>query len=208
MDLLLSPVALVRASRIDASERSSADPRWCFDELRGRLIEIAGWRRGATFTFALELVLDAQRAREPVAWVGPRSRTFLPSDASACGVDLNALPLVRVRDAREIAIAADILGRSGAFGLIVLDLGVESMALGTLSRLAGLARAHESTIAVLTEKEPERASLGSFVSLRADTSFRSRGAGLYACEIAVARDRRRAIRWNRSEVRRGPPGLP
>src|SRR5262245_52945823 len=111
MDLLRSNPGLVRASGIDTLERATTDPRWCCDELRGRLVEIAGWRSGATYTFALELVLDAQREKEPAVWVGPRSRSFLPSDADACGVDLSALPVVRVADAREIAIAADILGR-------------------------------------------------------------------------------------------------
>jgi recombination protein RecA len=176
-------------------------------------VELTGWRSGAAYTSALALVVDAQRADEPAAWVGPRARTFFPPDAEAAGVDLAALPVVRLRDAGEIPFAADVLARSGAFGLLVLDLGSASLPMGVLSRLAGLARAHAAAIVLLTEKHPERPSLGSVVSLRADTSFaRGRdldagGDGSFVHELAVTRDRVRAMPWRRVEERRGPPGL-
>jgi recombination protein RecA len=187
-----------------------------FAELAGRLVELSGWRSGACYTAALALVLDAQRAGETAVWVGPRARSFYPPDADAAGVDLAALPVVRVADERSIPFAADVLARSGAFGLVVLDLGSTSLSLGVLSRLAGLARARSAAIVCLTEKPPERPSLGSVVSFRADASFaRARGeedscssSSRFLLRLAVSRDRARAAGWQRVELRRGPPGLP
>jgi recombination protein RecA len=182
-------------------------PSWCLAELAGRLVELTGWRAGAVFSSALGLVVDAQRCGETVVWVGPRSRSFFPPDAESAGVDLAALPVVRLALPCGIAFAADVLARSGAFGLIVLDVGSSSVSLGVLSRLAGLARTHEAAIVLLTEKPPDRPSLGSVVSFRADTSFMRESDGSFAHQLAVTRDRVRAIGWRQVEKRRGPPGL-
>lgn len=182
-------------------------PAWTRAELAGRLVEVAGWRDGATCSAALALVVDAQRQGEPAVWVGTRDRAFFPPDAEQAGVDLEALPVVRVAAAREIPAAADVLARCGAFGLIVLDLCGFAPSMAVLSRLAGLARAHDTAIVMLTEKTAERASLGSIVSFRADSSFARRDDGSFAHELKVTRDRLRAMAWRHVEFRRGPPGL-
>jgi recombination protein RecA len=191
----------------DASALPRGDPRWCQAELAGRLAELCGGRASATLSFALALVVDAQHAGEPCAWVTPRARCFFPPDADACGVDLDALAVVRVAAENELLVAADVLARSGACGLIVVDLGAVNVPLGPLARLAGLARAHAAAIVLLTEKTRDQPSLGSLVSLRADARFERRASGDFLCELAVSRDRRRATSWIRAEVRRGPPGL-
>src|SRR5262245_48943583 len=95
--------------------RTSQPPRWRLVELAGRLVEVAGWRAGATYSSALALVADAQGSGETVVWVGPRARSFFPPDAEAAGIELAALPVVRLGSAREIPFAADVLARSGAF---------------------------------------------------------------------------------------------
>lgn len=182
-------------------------PRWCYAELAGRLVEVSGWRASATCTTAIALVADAQRAGETAVWVGPSSRCFHPPDAHAAGVDLDALPVVRLERAALIPAAADLLARSGGFGVVVLDLGTANVSLGVLSRLAGLARTHEAAIVLLTEKSHEHPSLGSVVSLRACASFRRAPQGDFAHELAVGRDRVRSMDWRQVEVRRGPPGL-
>ena len=182
-------------------------PRWGLTELTGRLVDLAGQRASAVYSSALSLVADAQRSNETAVWVGPRSRSFFPPDAERAGVDLAALPVVRVPHERDLPVAADLLARSGAFGLIVLDLGGASLALGVLSRLAGLARAHGAAIVLLTEKSPERPSLGSVVSFRADSSFQRTSAGTFAHALVVTRDRTRPAGWRVVEVRHGPPGL-
>ena len=73
-------------------------------------------------TAATALVVDAQRQREPVVWISSRAAGCYPPDLVACGVDLESLPFVHVADAEASLRAADQLVRSGAFGLLVLDL--------------------------------------------------------------------------------------
>lgn len=180
-------------------------PRWTFAEVQGRLVELSCGRAGGAYSSALALLHDAQRAGETVAWIGPPSRIFFPPDAVATGLDLAALPVIRTD---EVTVAADLLARSGGFGALVLDLGTSTLSLGVLSRLAGLARAHEAAIVLLTEKQPEHPSLGSVVSFRGAASFRRQLDGTYLHELAVSRDRVRSIDWREASVRRGPPGLP
>ncbi len=201
-------VGAVKAAALEGSAAQRGPATWTLEDLRGRLVEVAGWRGGAVYSAAALLVLDAQRGGEPCAWVGPRWRGFFPADFDALGVDLDALAIVRVADADELSRGADILARSGGFGLIVLDLGALTPPLSTLSRFAGLARAHGTAIVFLTEKPPSAPSLGSFVSLRADAQFARATGGAFDLCIQVDRDRQRVRGWQHREVRLGPPGLP
>jgi recombination protein RecA len=137
------PAAAPLGARITASATASGElpprrvptgaPRWCLAELAGRLVELCGWRAGGTYSAALALVVDAQRSGESAVWVGPRARTFYPPDAEAAGVDLAALPVVRVPDGRALPFVVDVLARSGAFGLVLVDLGSSVPTLGVLS---------------------------------------------------------------------------
>ena len=134
------------------------------------------------------------------------------TSADALGVDLAALAVVRPPREEDMAVAADWLARSGAFGLIVLDLGVldlgaHAISLPSLVRLASLAQRHDLAIVCLTEKPCDRPSLGSLVSLRGDARRRRRAAGEFECELEVAKDKRRSRPWRHSEVRRGATGL-
>src|SRR5512140_855201 len=97
--------------------------RWGLDALRGRLVELSALGATATLTTSIELVLEAQRAAEPVAGVMLGNGTFYPPDVADSGVDLAALVVVRVADTTTAARAAERLLRSGAFGLVVLDFG-------------------------------------------------------------------------------------
>jgi recombination protein RecA len=171
---------------------------WSLATLVGRLCELSG---GAAVTFAFHLVTEAQRRGEPAAWIGTPASCFFPPDAAGGGVDLEALVVVRAPDSAQVARAADQLARSGAFGVLVLDLdGAVPPAL--LSRLLGLAQKHEVAIAMLSEQP-----LGSLVSLRAETQSRRRAGGQVACELRVIKDKRRAPGWTVEEVCRGPAGL-
>jgi len=192
---------------LGARSTPRGNPRWSYAEVCGRLVEVSGWRASATYTSALSLLLDAQRAGETTVWIGPTSRSFFPPDAQAIGLDLEALAVVRMQHPDDVPVAADLLARSGGFGALVLDLGTTTASMGVLSRLAGLARAHEAAIVLLTEKSPEHPSLGSVVSFRACASFQREREGLFHHELAVSRDRVRSIAWRQVEVRRGPPGL-
>lgn len=211
---------------------TSAPPRFVLAELAGRLVELSGEGASATLTLALGLVLDAQREGEPVAWISADTSTFYPPDAALGGVDLNALVVVLVsasklvrsepagsastaRAKREagpglslLATAAERLLRSGAFGLVVLDLGKDaSLSQPLQSRLLGLAQHHHSAVLCLTQKPEQAPSLGSLVSLRAQATRSWVGQDRFVCELSVKKDKRRGPVWSEREVYRGPLGL-
>jgi recombination protein RecA len=180
-----------------------------FAAFASRLTEISASVSGAPLTLTFRLVLDAQRRGEPVAWIGRKDAPFYPPDAADTGVDLAALVVVWTGDAITAAKAADLLVRSGAFGLVVLDLGGEArLPMHATSRLAMLARQHDAAIVCLTDKDAARPSLGPLVSLRAHTASRTRGeGGRFRCEAFALKDKRGGKTWNIAEVCRGPDGL-
>ena len=186
-----------------------APPSWALPALTGRLVELSAEPSGAPLTFAFRLVLDAQRRGEPAAWIAPRARAFFPPDVAAAGVDLAALPVVWAAHALEAARAADLLIRSGGFGLVVLDLGpCTELPLHAVTRLSGLALRHATAVVVLTEKKEERPSLGSLVSLRVHVPRVVREGDRYRCTLQVLKDKRgHRLREEVSEVCRGPDGL-
>ena len=189
--------------------RSPAAPAgWRFSELTGYITELSAQGASATTTFAMRLVWEAQTQGEPVAWISSRARCFFPPDAAANGVDLAALAVVRVDSPDGIGKAADLLVRSGAFGLLVLDLGLDArLSERQLTRLLGLARTHEAAIVCLTHKSDAAASLGSLVALRASVSRERTRPGVFTCELRALKDKRRAPGWRHEEVCRGPAGL-
>jgi recombination protein RecA len=187
--------------------------RFCLEELAGRLVELSGEGASAVLTLAVGLVLDAQAAREPVAWVSSDESSFYPPDLAESGVDLAALVVVRLSLANHarssaLAVAAERLLRSGAFGLCVLDLGKQAELSQPLqSRLLGLAQRHHAALLCLTEKAEETPSLGSLVSLRAQAVRTWLARDRFACELRVRKDKRRGPVWSEREVYRGPLGL-
>jgi recombination protein RecA len=192
--------------------------RWGLDALRGRLTELSGRGATATLTTAIELVVSAQQAYEPVAWVTLGNTTFYPPDAADSGVDLAALVVVRVLDTTAAARATERLLRSGAFGLVVLDFGGNSAAVVPIAhqgRLVTLAQSHDAAVVCITEKPDEAPSLGSLVSLRAEAlrlcaAERGLEGGYersYDVTLRVLKDKRRGPGWTRTVKRRGPAGL-
>jgi recombination protein RecA len=109
-------------------------------DLAGRLVELSGQESPARLTTALGLVLEAQLSGERVAWVTFESSAFFPPDAAAGGVDLEALPVVRIPTALAAARAAEHLVRSGGFGLVVIDLASDTGHAGHTSPAAGAGR--------------------------------------------------------------------
>lgn len=204
--------------------RALPPPLWGLGELAGRLVELSAPPDGASarLTAAVALVLEAQRQGEPVAWIAAEEGSFYPPDLDASGVDLEALAVIRVatragsrgalRDktaARQALSAADRLLRSGAFGLVVLELGaLRELPLAAQTRLAGLAQRHDSALLCLTSRGEEPGSLGSLISLHASATRRPTADGRFCCELTVLKDKRRGPGWReRAEGYRGPPGL-
>ena len=197
-------------------------PRWCRDGLAGRLTEISSARAPAPLTAAFGLVRDAQRQGETCAWITGATTSFYPPDAADGGVALDALAVVRVPDATAVLRAADKLARSGAFGLVVLDVpparGVTKWE-AALGRLLGLARKHDTAVVLITAKHDDAPSLGSLISLRGEArrvaaasaepaTPRAPTEGRpYCVEVHVLKDKRRAPGWAHAEPCRGPAGL-
>ena len=195
----------------------TSTPHFGLEELAGRLVELSGEGASAVLTAATRLVLDAQRAGEPAAWLCSDESSFYPPDVAESGVDLKALVVVRIARARAsaarpmpalLAVAAERLLRSGAFGLVVLDLGKEpALAQALQTRLLGLAQKHQSALVCLSEKSEEAASLGSLVSLRVHVARTWLVRERFLCELRVRKDKRRGPVWSEREVCRGPMGL-
>ncbi len=183
-------------------------------ELAGRLAEISSAAgASAGLSLAVALVRDAQQMGETTAWVTPGGATLFPPDAERAGVDLGALAVVRAGGPRDVPRLAERLVRSGAFGLVVLDLvddGARArMAPALLNRLAALCREHEAAAVCLTAKPDEAPSLGALVSLRAVARRRrvDQPSAHYVIEAEVIRDRRRPGRWTHVIPCRSPEGV-
>lgn len=195
------------ASRLSTAHirRGVAEPTapssWTRSGLSGRLIELTG---DARLTMATSLLLDAQQEGEIAAWVMREESSFFPPDLDGWGVDLDALVVLRLPDGPAVARAADRLARSGAFGLLVLDLGGDSrVPTPLLSRLLGLARRHDIAVLFLTD----RGSLGSLISLRVESSLHHPGEDRFVAEVRAVKDKRRAPGWSIQEDCCGAPGL-
>lgn len=210
-------VDLTRALRIRRGGRHTPVPPalWTLPSLSGSLVELSATGSGPVLTMAFSLVLDAQRSGEPVAWVTTKASSFYPPDAAAGGVDLESLVVVRLDEERALSRAADHLARSGAFGLIVIDLASQAhqnrrkapvVSIPMQSRLVGLTQKHDSVILCLTRKDASSPSLGSLISVRGEAR-RVPGTDHYTCEVQVLKDKRRGPGWAHEEVCRGPDGL-
>src|ERR1043166_7972502 len=147
--------------------QSTQAPRLDHPTLAGRLTELSGVGATAALTLAFAVVQAIQQRGEPVAWVLSGEQLFYPPDVQDSGVDCEALVVIRVPDASGIARAAELLARSGAFGLVVLDLGMHAQIPTALqARLLQAAQHHDMIVLCLTATPPALPSLGSLVSLR------------------------------------------
>jgi len=181
---------------------------WRLDGFRGRIAELSGEASAAALSLAFRLVLEAQERGEPAAWVTGSSRSFFPPDVAETGVDLDALVVVRLLCAKLAPRAADLLLRSGGFGLVVVDLGGEArMPLAVQSRLGGLARKHGAALLFITEKPSRAPSLGPLVSLRVETRRLEKDGDGYLCEARALKDKRLGIGWRHLEACHAPDGL-
>lgn len=189
---------------------------WSLAGLRGRLVELSAVGARATMTAAIDLVWEAQTADEPAAWIlTPSHGSFFPPDVAASGVDLAAFVIVRVSDTFAAARTAERLLRSGAFGLVVIDLGPwdeeqptakNELTMAQQGRLVTLAQAHDAAVVCLTEKSERAASLGSLVSLRVEAR-RSVERDEAKLRLRAVKDKRRGPGWSHELEIRAPDGL-
>ena len=198
---------LLTLDELRARRGAEAPERWSLAAIRGRLVELSARGASATLTAAVELVGEAQAQSEPVAWLTLGTGTFYPPDVADSGIDLAALVVVRAPEVTAVARAAERLLRSGAFGLVVLDLGDRAeLSMQIQGRLVTLAQTHDAAVVCLTEKPGDAGSLGSLVSLRAE-ALRARGHGEFSVTLRALKDKRRGPGWSHQLRRRGPAGL-
>lgn len=128
VDALAEFLAKARGSldRRITPEAENVTELWSLASLRGRLVELSARGASATLTTAIELVLEAQVASEPVAWIMLDTSSFYPPDVADAGIDLSALVVIRVQDGIGAARAAQRILRSGAFGLVIIDLSSDA----------------------------------------------------------------------------------
>jgi len=181
---------------------------WRIAELRGRFVEITSSANSAALTAAAGLIRDAQHEGDPVAWISTGESFFYPPDAAAFGIDLRALAVVRVPKATDIGRAADRVIRSGAFGLVVLDLGKQgTLPMPLQGRLVGLAQKHQAVALCLTSKSSDAQSIGSMISLRVECRRERVAPSRYRLKYKVLKDKQRGPTWSHTEVVDGPTGL-
>lgn len=160
----------------------------------GQLIELSGEMPGKS-SVVTQLVARAQAEQEPVAWIALRSAASLyPPDMARAGVDLAALVVVRLEESagqHGLLRAAEVLLRSGAFGLVVVDLldGTPPGELAWQARLSGLLRRHAARGVVLTQSARENPSLGPLVSLRIEPHVRTAGEGRVVLEQRLLKNK-------------------
>ena len=184
---------------------SSAGVGWQLDYLAGRLVEVSGT---AALTMVARVMLEAQQRGESVVWISGQASIFFPPDVHAVGIDLQTLPVVRVRQPSQVVRAADALLRSGGFAVVVLDLGEQAgLSLSVQTRLAGLARRYDTALVGVTRKQSRSPSLGSLVSLRGECSHRRSDFDRFTCAVRAVKDKRCGTGWQHEELRRGPDGL-
>ncbi len=203
---------VVKASELDRDQRADRAIEWEPQVLEGRLGELSSANGAASMTYAFALVRAYHQSGEPVAWVTDRGSGFFAPDAVRHGIDLEALPVVRVEDLQTAARVADRLVRSGGFGLIVVDAtqlaGPSERADRPLQkRLARHAEAHEAAVVFVTDKPPDAPSIGVLASARLQTERRRAGGNRFVCRLEALADKRHGPGWKCEEVYRGPPGL-
>jgi recombination protein RecA len=179
----------------------------------GRLVELAGDHGDACTTTAVALVHHAQSRGETTAWIQPRNGALYPPDVARMGVDLEALVVVQVPPAalpHGACRAAELLLRSGGFGLVVVDLegGVPPGAGETWqARLGALARTHETSVLLLSRKPAHHDSLGALVGVRIEPRRERTSAGRFVVVHRVLKNKSGTPPNIANDRYRGPAGL-
>ena len=125
----------------------------------GRLTEVQGARGSGRTTLVRHLVTTAVEARRWTAVIDG-SRTLAPREWAEAGAS-GRLWVIRPHSADRSAWCADILLRSGAFSLVVLD-GAPPLSRQVVVRLTRLAKEHDVALVVVGDTPV----IGSAVRLR------------------------------------------
>lgn len=198
---------LVQPSREPAPERPLSEQLPI-----GRLIEITRAQSGAQLTTAVACLRMAQAQGQPAAWIQAHDGPLYPPDLAHSGIDLEALLIVNVparAGAYGLPKAAELLLRSGGFGMVVLDLcgsGLQRDAVWQ-GRLLGLAREHDCWLLLLSDGGAQPRSLGPLISVCLEPRRTRVQRGMFEVEQHVRKDKSGLLGPLGCERRRGPSGL-
>ncbi len=209
MKSLLSIRDVHRANHL-LNEGSPPSTGLDIEALRGRLTELSVELGHAPVTLAVELIAQSQQIDEPAAWIGSSTSVFYPPDAADWGLDWSALAVLHLHDAHRAGRAADKLLRSGAFGVIIVDLigfRHSSLPAPLLGRLLRLAKTHDSAAVFLTSSADSSPSVSPLVALRVQTRWRRVDPARLRCDCTVVKDKRRGPGHHFCEAYDGPLGL-
>ncbi len=178
----------------------------------GRILELSGEGGCARSSAAVSLVAHTQASGGFAAWVQLAGGALYPPDLAAAGVDLEALVVVHVpsRARGGLPRAAELLLRSGAFELVVLDgsgVGGAGWAARWQGRLAGLLRQHDARLVLLTTSCADAPSAGAMVGMRIETRRVRDAAGQFVLRHHVLKDKVGLTAEPAVDLRRGPDGL-
>jgi recombination protein RecA len=177
------------------------------------LVELSGDRSCSRTTAAVSILRHAQCRGQLCAWVQPERGPLYPPDLEASGIDLGSLVCVHVpRRAGPFGLvrSAELLARSGAFGLVVVDLTAgEPAGEGRWQgRLAGIAREHGARLVMLTHKTAESSSLGPLVGVRVEARRERSGTERFVLRPRLLKAKTPLGGDPRAEDHRTPAGVP
>lgn len=185
----------------------------------GRLIEISSYGGSARTSLAVSLVVHAQQKGEPVAWVQTAEGTLYPPDLSHAGVDLDTLivvrvptrpPNVRMSSAYHCLKCTEWLLRSGAFGLVIVDLvdiSARQSPLRWQGRFQTLLRKHNTQLCLITDNDVAQISAGPMVSVRINPERELLSTGAFEVRPKIIKDKIGLPALPSSENSVGPVGL-
>jgi hypothetical protein len=201
--LALADIPVFRAATL---KTAAVGGPWQFDSLVGILAEVSEEVPSGAVSFAAEIIAEAQRQNEPVAWVTGTESIFFPPDLRGRGIDISAVAVIRVKGETDSLMAAEWLVRSGAIGLVVVDLAAQgSITDDSLGRLLRLSERNSCAVIFLTRKRGRDPSLGSRISLRG--CITRSGSGPFVIDIRTTRDKRSNSSSRQSRRYHGPSGM-
>ncbi len=191
----------------------------------GKLVELSGSTDSphppARMTTATSILRSVQAEGDTAAWIQSEGGPLFPPDLHLGGVDLDALVVVHVPTRGErsgerasgphlLCKAAELLLRSGAFGLVIVDLSEGAPPAGTEAwqgRLSALARQHHARVVLITDKPAQSDSLGTLVGLRIEPQRTRERPGRFVVRYEVIKNKSGRPFEPPSDLYQGPWGL-
>ena len=155
----------------------------------------------------------------PVIWADESPAGFRPGVPARAGTPRREKPTQplgttsspgRAKGQAAVAAcrAAERLLRSGAFGLVVIDLSRDlTIAPASQGRLLRLAEAHYAQVLILRRKREDGRYEGSLVTVRCESAFEQSAPGRFRVSLTSTKDKREGPGWTRTSEFDGPPGL-